>query len=104
MIAFLSEPRFEGLPVIFEGPGAPARRSRSTASDHAQLREHGLPAAAARERERAAARVRRAAGAAAAGGRREPGSAAPPPPGGRRRMRDQASSATVRASELAPPE
>ena len=31
MIAFLSEPRFEGLPVIFEGPGAPARRStRST--------------------------------------------------------------------------
>ena len=21
MIAFLSEPRFEGLPVIFEGPG-----------------------------------------------------------------------------------
>ena len=31
MIAFLSEPRFEGLPVIFEGPGRSARRStRST--------------------------------------------------------------------------
>ncbi len=27
MIAFLSEPRFEGLPVIFEGPG-PYRQGR----------------------------------------------------------------------------
>ena len=29
MIAFLSEPRFEGLPVIFEGPGAQRQGDRA---------------------------------------------------------------------------
>ena len=32
MIAFLSEPRFEGLPVIFEGPGRAGKDDRAAST------------------------------------------------------------------------
>ena len=40
--AFLSEPRFDGLPAIFEGPGATARPSSGpTSRTRSRLRERG---------------------------------------------------------------
>jgi deoxyribonuclease-4 len=46
--AFLSEPRFDGLPVIFEGPGATGKAVEKADIDNAKdLRERGLAARAA---------------------------------------------------------
>jgi deoxyribonuclease IV len=45
MAAFLSEPRFEGLPVIFEGPGKTGKQIEREDIDWAnQLRKRGLKA------------------------------------------------------------
>jgi deoxyribonuclease-4 len=45
--AFLSEPRFEGLPMIFEGPGAAGKQVEREDIDNAlALRERGLAARA----------------------------------------------------------
>ena len=47
--AFLSEPRFEGLPVIFEGPGADGKApTTADLRQAARLRERGLAARAGR--------------------------------------------------------
>ena len=43
--AFLSEPRFDGLPVIFEGPGATGKGvERADIENAIALRERGLKA------------------------------------------------------------
>jgi deoxyribonuclease IV len=43
--AFLSEPRFEGLPCVFEGPGAAGKAVDKADIDNAwKLRKHGLKA------------------------------------------------------------
>jgi len=53
--AFLSEPRFEGLPCVFEGPGAAGKGVERADVDNAfKLRKQGLSS-----RRRAAARSRR---------------------------------------------
>ena len=45
--AFLSEPRFDGLPVIFEGPGATGKGvERADIENAIALRERGLKARA----------------------------------------------------------
>jgi deoxyribonuclease-4 len=45
--AFLSEPRFDGLPVIFEGPGASGKAvERADIENALALRERGLKARA----------------------------------------------------------
>ena len=47
MAAFLSEPRFDGLPCIFEGPGAAGKGVEAEDMEHAfALRERGLAARA----------------------------------------------------------
>jgi deoxyribonuclease IV len=45
MAAFLSEPRFEGLPCVLEGPGAKGKAvDRDDMDDAFRLREEGLAA------------------------------------------------------------
>jgi deoxyribonuclease-4 len=48
--AFLSEPRFEGLPALFEGPGIEGKAPTRADIDRArQLRRNGLRARARRK-------------------------------------------------------
>jgi deoxyribonuclease-4 len=45
--AFLSEPRFEGMPCVFEGPGAAGKAVEAVDVENAwALRERGLSARA----------------------------------------------------------
>ena len=65
MAAFLSEPRFEGLPVIFEGPAAARPRRGDRARVDMRVRAASLRAPRAAER-RCSGRTRRSAAAACA--------------------------------------